>query len=299
METGDPAGVRFEGDKGWVFVQRGDIKASDPDILRWKPGQGEIKLVQSGNHMKNFLESVRSRKDPVAPVEVGHRSNTICIMTHIAMKLGRKLAWDPAAETLRRRRRGQPPARLPAPGAMGRLSPGRLARAPLFSLPAAALGVPAVRSRGGQLARDDAAGRLTVLIGGREAVVYQYGADLDLPHYWPMRSPSGKNMLVEKTEPYPHHRSFWFADTVRPEGGERDVSFYNALYSGVKTEAGDYGPPFRDRIRHVSFTRLEAREAGPSSKPSSSGRWTGTSGPRRNAAARRPQPWREGSTSST
>ncbi len=98
METGDPAGVRFEGDKGWVFVQRGDLKASDPALLRWKPGQGGIKLVQSGNHMKNFLEAVRSRKAPAAPVEVGHRSNTICMMTHIAMKLGRKLVWDPAAE---------------------------------------------------------------------------------------------------------------------------------------------------------------------------------------------------------
>lgn len=98
METGDPAGVRFEGDQGWVFVQRGDIKASDPAILKWKPGQGEVKLVQSGNHMKNFLEAVRSRRAPAAPVEVGHRSNSICVMTHIAMKLGRKLAWDPAAE---------------------------------------------------------------------------------------------------------------------------------------------------------------------------------------------------------
>lgn len=98
METGDPAGVRFEGDEGWVFVQRGEIKASDPAILKWKPGQGQVKLVQSGNHMKNFLEAVRSRRAPAAPVEVGHRSNSICVMTHIAMKLGRKLTWDPAAE---------------------------------------------------------------------------------------------------------------------------------------------------------------------------------------------------------
>jgi myo-inositol 2-dehydrogenase/D-chiro-inositol 1-dehydrogenase len=98
METGDPAGVRFEGDQGWVFVQRGAIKASDPEILKWKPGQGQVKLVQSGNHMKNFLEAVRTRQAPAAPVEVGHRSNSICVMTHIAMKLGRKLTWDPAAE---------------------------------------------------------------------------------------------------------------------------------------------------------------------------------------------------------
>jgi hypothetical protein len=106
---------------------------------------------------------------------------------------------------------------------------------------------------------DEPAGRMTVLIGGREAIVYLYGDGLDLPHYWPMRSPSGKNMLVQKTEPYPHHRSFWFADTVRPEGSDRDASFYNALYGGVKTEAGEYVPPFRDKIRHRSFDRLDAR----------------------------------------
>lgn len=98
METGNPAGVRFEGDGGWIFVQRGKIEASDPEILRQKPGQGEVKLYQSGNHMKNFLECMRSRKDPAAPVDAGHRSNTVCIVTHIAMKLKRKLAWDPAAE---------------------------------------------------------------------------------------------------------------------------------------------------------------------------------------------------------
>jgi len=98
METGDPAGVRFEGDKGWIFVQRGEIQASNREILRQKIPDEGIKLYRSSNHMKNFLESMRSRKDPVTPVEVGHRSNTICVMTHIAMKLGRKLHWDPQTE---------------------------------------------------------------------------------------------------------------------------------------------------------------------------------------------------------
>ena len=99
METGDPAGVRFEGDGGWIFVQRGGIAASDPAILREKAAEGEVRLARSGNHMKNFLESMRSRKDPVAPVEVGHRSNTVCVLAHIAMRLGRKLRWDPVSET--------------------------------------------------------------------------------------------------------------------------------------------------------------------------------------------------------
>ncbi len=98
MESGDPAGVRFEGDKGWIFVQRGAIDASNPEILKEKPGTGEIKLYQSGNHMKNFLECAKSGKEPAAPVDVGHRSNTVCMLTHIAMKLGRKLTWDPQAE---------------------------------------------------------------------------------------------------------------------------------------------------------------------------------------------------------
>ncbi|MDD8027665.1 MAG: Gfo/Idh/MocA family oxidoreductase [Acidobacteriota bacterium] len=97
IESGE-AGVRFEGDSGWVYADRGKVEASKPEILRAKPGADEIKLPVSGNHMKDFLEAVRTRRDPIAPVEVGHRSNTICLLTHIAMKLGRKLRWDPAAE---------------------------------------------------------------------------------------------------------------------------------------------------------------------------------------------------------
>jgi len=98
QDSGNPAGVRFEGNKGWIFCSREKIEASDPAILRERIGPGEIRLHTSGNHMKNFLECVRSRNEPVAPVEIGHRSNTVCCLTHIAMKLGRKLRWDPAAE---------------------------------------------------------------------------------------------------------------------------------------------------------------------------------------------------------
>jgi hypothetical protein len=98
METQEPGGVRFEGDKGWIYVQRDKLESSDPAILREKIGDNETKLYVSNNHMKNFLECLRTRKEPAAPVEVGHRSNTVCILAHIAMKLGRKLTWDPKAE---------------------------------------------------------------------------------------------------------------------------------------------------------------------------------------------------------
>jgi len=106
------------------------------------------------------------------------------------------------------------------------------------------------------LHRDDEAGQLYVCMDGREAFSYQYIPWLDLPHYWPMHSPSGKNLLVQQNDPYPHHRSFWFADTIRLDGG-REVSTYNAYYSGQRIGNETFGPPFRDHIRHIDFTRLD------------------------------------------
>ncbi len=152
-------------------------------------------------------------------------------------------------EGLSRRRPAAPASASPAPAAAAFL---------LLFLFLAALCACAARPRV-TWARDDAAGTLAVFVGGREAFVFRYGPDLDLPHYWPLRSPGGRNMLVQKTEPYPHHRSFWFADTVRAEGGDRDLSFYNALYSGTGTGSGDHAPPFRERVRLVDFPKIEAK----------------------------------------
>lgn len=106
-----------------------------------------------------------------------------------------------------------------------------------------------------QLARDDANGESRVLIDGKEAIVYQFGAQSDMVHYYPVRSPSGKSMTVQKTDPYPHHRSFWFADKVALEG-HGAVGFYSALYS--KTDKNDPDSPFANRIRHVEFVKEEA-----------------------------------------
>jgi len=108
-----------------------------------------------------------------------------------------------------------------------------------------------------ELRQDDEAGRLHVIIDGQEVFIYRYTRWLDIPHIWPLYSPSGKNMLVQQTKPYPHHRSFYVADTVRLEG-KREVSLYNALYTGQSIGTDSYGPPFRDHIRHDKFTCLEA-----------------------------------------
>ncbi|MGB0369997.1 MAG: Gfo/Idh/MocA family protein [Opitutales bacterium] len=94
-------GVRFVTEDGWVYCSRGALKASDKEILRRRPTGDEISLYQSRNHMSDFITSARDGSDPVCPVEVGHRSNTICVLHHISMKLGgRKLKWDPVSETI-------------------------------------------------------------------------------------------------------------------------------------------------------------------------------------------------------
>lgn len=108
-------GIKFYGTKGWIFVTRdenvtasdpgataGDkpkpLVASDPKILESVIGPNEIHLYQSDDQHGNWLECIRSRKAPIAPVEIGHRACSTCLLHHIAMKTKRKLHWDPAKE---------------------------------------------------------------------------------------------------------------------------------------------------------------------------------------------------------
>jgi len=100
MKTG---GVRFEGTEGWVYVSREQIDAQPKSLLSAAIGPNEIHLgptVAGGTHMGIWLECVRTRspKGVNVPVEVGHRSATVCHIANIAMELGRGLKWDPAAE---------------------------------------------------------------------------------------------------------------------------------------------------------------------------------------------------------
>ena len=93
-----PHGVRFEGTGGWIFVTRGKIEASHGDLLTTPLPSGARRLYASDNHMKNFFDCVRSRQQPICDAEIGHRSVTVCQLGVIAMRLGRKLNWNPATE---------------------------------------------------------------------------------------------------------------------------------------------------------------------------------------------------------
>lgn len=99
----DSGGValRFEGDDGWVGNNgwRGRLEASSPEILKSVIGPGELHLFTcpSGEH-RNFLDCVKTRRDPYFPAEIGHRCCSVMHIGNIAMDLGRKLHWDPEAE---------------------------------------------------------------------------------------------------------------------------------------------------------------------------------------------------------
>ena len=90
--------TRFEGTDGWIVVRENYFESSPKSLKGVSLGPKEIHLYQSVHHHRNFLDCIKTGRDPVAPVEVGHRSVSICHLGNIAMKLGRKLKWDPDNE---------------------------------------------------------------------------------------------------------------------------------------------------------------------------------------------------------
>ena len=88
------------GEKGRVMLSRGGLKAEPESLLQEKIGADEIRLYQSGSHMGNYIDCVRTRKPTVAPVEVAVLSDTITQLSMIAIHTGRKLRWDPQQETI-------------------------------------------------------------------------------------------------------------------------------------------------------------------------------------------------------
>jgi predicted dehydrogenase len=113
--SGDfPNGIKWYGTKGSLFVTRdeqasptaapGDklkiepLVASDPRILDSVIGPDEIHLYTANEQHANWIECIHTRKQPTAPIEIGHRACSTCLLHHIAMKTDRHLHWDPAKE---------------------------------------------------------------------------------------------------------------------------------------------------------------------------------------------------------
>ncbi len=96
--SGQRNGIKFIGADGWIWVNRDGISASDKELLHAPLPANAVKLEVSKDHIRNFFDCVRSRQDPVARVETGHRSACIGHLIIIALRTGLKLHWNPEQE---------------------------------------------------------------------------------------------------------------------------------------------------------------------------------------------------------
>jgi predicted dehydrogenase len=94
----DNVSCRFEGTEGWIETGYGGFLTEPASLKKAFIRPDEVRLGETAGHIRNFLDCVKTRAEPVAPVEVGHRSATLCHLGNIAMQLRRRLRWDPAAE---------------------------------------------------------------------------------------------------------------------------------------------------------------------------------------------------------
>jgi predicted dehydrogenase len=107
-EAKGPRGLKFEGENGWIFIHihGANLECSDPKLVdaealkKLKEPTGKVEIGRTEGHHKNFLDAVRSRKQPFACAEVGHRTATICHLNNIAMLTGDTLKWDPKKEKI-------------------------------------------------------------------------------------------------------------------------------------------------------------------------------------------------------
>jgi len=91
-------GVMFLGTEGWVHVDRQAMDAQPASLLQIRIGPNELHLFKSDNHGVNFIDAVKGRNKPAAPIDIAVRTDTLCNLQLIAAKLRRKLRWDPEKE---------------------------------------------------------------------------------------------------------------------------------------------------------------------------------------------------------
>jgi hypothetical protein len=98
-----PDRIVFHGEKGSLQMRRNFFSVEPSDLVR-NPPPAEVLDKWQGNghvarpHLQNWIDCIRSRQVPNAPVEVGHRTASICHLANIARELNRTLRWNPQAE---------------------------------------------------------------------------------------------------------------------------------------------------------------------------------------------------------
>jgi len=94
-------GIMFTGEEGRIFVNRGGVFGKAVEELKENPLPDDAwKVRPSHNHMGNFFECVKTRQQPVSTVQMQHRTISACHLGNIAMRLKRKITWDPARQEI-------------------------------------------------------------------------------------------------------------------------------------------------------------------------------------------------------
>ncbi len=101
-ERTNPKGAKKrEGADGWVYADRSQNKASSEELLNLEFSDSDQLAYHSEDHYKNFIDCIISGAEPAAPIEVAHRSTTICHLANIGMRLGRRsIQWNPETEMI-------------------------------------------------------------------------------------------------------------------------------------------------------------------------------------------------------
>jgi hypothetical protein len=92
--------TQFTGTEGWIGISRSGIKADPPSLLDIKLKPDDVHLMESRNHGGNFIEAVKNRHDAVSNIDDAVHSDIISHVSDIAIRMGRKIVWDPVLEEI-------------------------------------------------------------------------------------------------------------------------------------------------------------------------------------------------------
>mgnify|MGYP002338717740 CR=1 FL=1 len=93
-------GVEFVGTDGRIQVSRSTLRTNPAELMKTPIGRDEVHLYDASSQHGNWLKCVRARKEPICPVEIGHRSATVCHLGNIAYWTGNRIEWDPDRERM-------------------------------------------------------------------------------------------------------------------------------------------------------------------------------------------------------
>jgi hypothetical protein len=88
----------FQGSEGWVCVSRQGMQAEPKSLLKAMIKPNDLQVMRSNDHRRNFLTAIRTGQKTISPIEAAVHSDMVCHQADIAMRLGRKLHWDPVLE---------------------------------------------------------------------------------------------------------------------------------------------------------------------------------------------------------